>query len=171
MSTNADETPPDLSGFPELSPLGKRLEMLRIERGLSKQRLARDAGVSRQQLWRIMSGKADLAGALRLRLAEALRVEVAELSMSPSTPAPRRAPRAPSESHDEPALSDAVSVEIYIANIARLELTLRSLPIGDAGRRLKRTLLDALEDHALEHGVSLERSFFEVRRRVLAGEI
>ena len=37
-------------GAPELTSLGKRLEILRIERGISKQFLARYAGTSRQQL-------------------------------------------------------------------------------------------------------------------------
>ena len=60
------------SSFPELTPLGKRIEMLRIERGLSKQQLARLAGTSRQQLWRVVSGKSDLTTSLCARLAEAL---------------------------------------------------------------------------------------------------
>ena len=43
MSINADTPSLAPSGLPELTPLGKRLEMLRIERGLSKQQLARFA--------------------------------------------------------------------------------------------------------------------------------
>jgi hypothetical protein len=39
------------------------------------------------------------------------------------------------------------------------------------GRRLKRALLNAIEDVAVEHAVSLHAGFFELRRRVLAGEL
>src|SRR5687767_1654241 len=67
-------------GAPELTALGKRLEILRIERGVSKQRLARHAGTSRQQLWRVMTGKSELTTALRERLASALAVEPTDLA-------------------------------------------------------------------------------------------
>src|SRR3982751_4307642 len=67
-------------GAPELTQLGKRLEILRIERGVSKQHLARHAGTSRQQLWRVMTGKSELTSSLRDRLAFALSVEPAALS-------------------------------------------------------------------------------------------
>src|SRR5512132_2994024 len=79
MSTEAllDSTLPE--GAPELTALGKRLEILRIERGVSKQRLARHAGTSRQQLWRVMTGKSELTSSLRERLASALSVESATL--------------------------------------------------------------------------------------------
>src|SRR3954462_9824350 len=55
-------------GAPELTQLGKRLEILRIERGVSKQHLARYAGTSRQQLWRVMTGKSELTSSLKERL-------------------------------------------------------------------------------------------------------
>src|SRR5580765_5207002 len=74
------------AGFPELTPLGKHIEVLRIGRGLSKQHLARFAGTSRQQLWRVMTGKSDLTDALRQRLAHALQVETAELFSAAPTP-------------------------------------------------------------------------------------
>src|SRR5512132_2375607 len=79
MSTEAllDSTLPE--GAPELTALGKRLEILRIERGVSKQRLARHAGTSRQQLWRVMTGKSELTSSLRDRLAAALAVEAGVL--------------------------------------------------------------------------------------------
>src|SRR5437762_13807085 len=67
-------------GVPELTALGKRLEILRIERGISKQRLARHAGTSRQQLWRVMTGKSELTSSLRERLAFALAVEPRSLA-------------------------------------------------------------------------------------------
>ena len=68
------------TGAPELTSLGKQLEILRIERGISKQRLARHAGTSRQQLWRVMTGKSELTSSLRERLAGALSVDPSILS-------------------------------------------------------------------------------------------
>src|SRR5471030_1098061 len=67
-------------GVAELTPLGKRLEILRIERGVSKQHLARHAGTSRQQLWRVMTGKSELTNSLRERLASALSIEPSSLT-------------------------------------------------------------------------------------------
>src|SRR5688500_83384 len=64
-----------MDGGPELSLLGKRIELLRIDRGLSKQSLARRAGTSRQQLWRVMTGKSELTSSLCLRLAEVLQLD------------------------------------------------------------------------------------------------
>src|SRR3954470_9070439 len=79
MSTEVLRDFDPAEGVPELPPLGKRLEILRIERGVSKQRLARHAGTSRQQLWRVMTGKSELTSSLRDRLASALAVDVAVL--------------------------------------------------------------------------------------------
>src|SRR5829696_7615979 len=72
-------------GAPELTSLGKRLEILRIERGISKQHLARYAGTSRQQLWRVMTGKSELTTSLRERLAGALSVDPSILSVASGT--------------------------------------------------------------------------------------
>src|SRR5919199_6794066 len=66
-------------GAAGFTPLGKRIEVLRIERGLSKQHLARQVGISRQQLWRVMTGKSELTLGLAHRLAETLEVDVREL--------------------------------------------------------------------------------------------
>jgi transcriptional regulator with XRE-family HTH domain len=170
MSTNPGATEPEPSGFPELTELGKRLEVLRIERGISKQHLARFAGTSRQQLWRVMTGKSDLTSGLRQRLADALRCESASLSMSDSRWAPAtlsiagaHLPRLASEPN--------LTLAAYVADIASLERTLRSLPNGEVGRKVKRTLLNALEDQAVEQQLTLGASFFDVRRRVIAGEL
>src|SRR5688572_15410596 len=73
MSTSAQ--PIGRTGLPELTPLGRQLEALRLERGLSKQALARHAGTSRQQLWRVMTGKSELTGSLCERLAEVLEID------------------------------------------------------------------------------------------------
>src|SRR6476620_7711676 len=85
MSTEVllDSTLPE--GAPELTSLGKRLEILRIERGISKQHLARHAGTSRQQLWRVMTGKSELTSSLKERLAGALSVDPSLLSNAGKT--------------------------------------------------------------------------------------
>jgi transcriptional regulator with XRE-family HTH domain len=154
------------SGFPELTDLGKRIEMLRIERGLSKQYLARYAGTSRQQLWRVMTGKSELTGALRTRLADALNVTTLEFEMNIS--------RATSTgSNTPPAYITRPVVEFpqYLADPAAIARTLFTMPAGDSGRALKRRFLDALEDLALSGDCVLDARFFDLRRRVLAGEL
>ncbi len=149
------------NGAPELTELGKRIEMLRIHRGISKQHLARFADTSRQQLWRVMTGKSELTLGLRSRIAEALDIQPAELDgMAPATrsvsllPAP--APKTLTE---------------YLGDPAALATTLASMPTGDVGRKLKRGVLDALEDAAITEALTLSSEFFELRRKVLAGEL
>jgi transcriptional regulator with XRE-family HTH domain len=170
MSTAIDPSEDGVSfGFPELTSLGKQIEVLRIGRGLSKQHLARYAGTSRQQLWRVMTGKSELTAALRLRLAEALRVPpsvligepVIEATSSTTLPSFELRPTAP------PAV-DAVG---YLTRTDCIERTLRTLPNGTEGRELKRAFLNELEVLALKLAVALPPEFFDLRRRVLAGEL
>ena len=158
-------------GVPELTPLGKRIEVLRIGRGLSKQHLARFAGTSRQQLWRVMTGKSELTNALRQRLAQALDVETSALAAnaaSTSVPGPASMQPAPSRG-STPAIG--ISLETYLAAPALAERTLRTLPNGEAGRELKRALLTALEDLAIQHRIALPPEFFDLRRRVMSDEL
>jgi len=150
------------SGFPELTDLGKRIEMLRIERGLSKQYLARYAGTSRQLLGRVMTGKAELTGALRTRLADALNVAALEFDVSVS--------RA-TASGTNYANAAPIQFPTYLTDPLAIARTLSTMPAGDTGRALKRRLLDALEDTALGAGVVLDARFFDLRRRVLSGEL
>jgi hypothetical protein len=63
------------------------------------------------------------------------------------------------------------SIDEYLVDPRRLAATLRTLPSGDAGRRLKRALLNAVEDLAMETGRALPIDYSETRRRVLAGEL
>lgn len=151
------------SGFPELTDLGKRIEMLRIERGLSKQFLARFAGTSRQQLWRVMTGKSELTDALRSRLADALSVNPLEFDIHVS--------RNTVSAMNPIGGSSLLQFPTYLADPAAIARTLSTMPAGDSGRSLKRRLLDALEDAALEAGVALDARFFDLRRRVLSGEL
>ncbi|MEO7456812.1 MAG: helix-turn-helix transcriptional regulator [Gemmatimonadaceae bacterium] len=170
MSTEVATDLEFAEGVPELTALGKRLEILRIERGVSKQRLARHAGTSRQQLWRVMTGKSELTSSLRDRLAAALSVESGVLVQGTLPNTQSRSDASPSGF----ALSFSgapVSLAEYLTNAHHLALTLRSLPSGDGGRRLKRALLNAVEDLAVESGRSLPIDYSEIHRRVLAGEI
>src|SRR5215213_7907317 len=161
-------------GAPELTSLGKRLEILRIERGISKQHLARYAGTSRQQLWRVMTGKSELTSSLKERLAGALSVEPSVLSGA-SSPASQTFALAATVSSPFVAHVGAQaavpSIAQYLNEPALLTTTLRTLPEGDAGRRLKRALLNTLEDLAVEAGHALPADYSEIRRRVLAGEL
>lgn len=158
-------------GVPELTQLGKRLEILRIERGVSKQRLARHAGTSRQQLWRVMTGKSELTSSLRERLASALAVEPATLSPTGtfSQASAGAATHAVGVTSSLPVV--AATVTEYLQNAEHLAASIRTLPSGDGGRRLKRALLNAVEDLAEEAGSALPVDYSEIRRRVLAGEI
>jgi transcriptional regulator with XRE-family HTH domain len=162
-----DQIPPLIraradAGFPELTDLGKRVEMLRIGCGLSKQHLARHAGISRQQLWRVMTGKSELTTSLCTRLADALQVDTSELAVH------RWATHPDAIAQFEPAAADLKS---YLDDPSAVVRTLSSLPAGDAGRLLKRDLLNSIEERAIKHGHILGPQFFELRRRVLAGEL
>jgi hypothetical protein len=159
-------------GFPELTSLGKRLEILRIERGISKQRLARHAGTSRQQLWRVMTGKSELTSSLRERLAGALAVEPGTLSVTPAQHASQTySLAAAAQPVGGMTPVEAPTIGVYLTEPAHLVTTLRTLPSGDAGRRIKRALLNALEDLAVEGGLTLSGDYSEIRRRVLSGEL
>ena len=160
-------------GFPELTSLGKRLEILRIERGISKQHLARHAGTSRQQLWRVMTGKSELTSSLRDRLAGALSVEPGFLTSTHLMGASRTYSIASDvqQSASLAAPGEAPSIALYLEEPSHLIATLRTLPPGDPGRRLKRALLNALEDLSVESGLQLPADFSEIRRRVLAGDL
>ena len=160
-------------GAPELTSLGKRLEILRIERGISKQHLARHAGTSRQQLWRIMTGKSELTSSLKERLAVALSVDPSVLA-SASTQTQTFALTATvgtNLGNVAAAALDIPTIGEYLSDPERLIATLRTLPAGDAGRRLKRAVLNAVEDLAVDASQPLAVEFSEIRRRVLAGEL
>ena len=169
MSTEAIDDSMLAEGVPELTQLGKQLEILRIERGVSKQRLARHAGTSRQQLWRVMTGKSELTSSLRERLAVALSVEPATLSIA----GVRAEPAAFGSSFGFPATlpANAPTTSEYLLDARHLAATIRTLPTGDGGRRLKRALLNSVEDLAVEAGQALPLEYSEIRRRVLAGEL
>jgi len=158
--------PNTLNGAPEFTELGKRIETIRIERGLSKQHLARYAGTSRQQLWRVMTGKCELTVGLKSRLAEAL--SVATLDLDP--PSIRAAARTRSASNAPSPLSPP-DITAYLRDARTIARTLATMPSGEAGRTLKRRLLDAIEDFALADGHALDSRFFDLRRKVLTEQL
>ena len=161
-------------GAPELTSLGKRLEILRIERGISKQRLARHAGTSRQQLWRVMTGKSELTSSLKERLAGALSVDPSLLSSASSSTSSQTfgfTAVVTSTLVGGASTGAAPTISDYLGDSSRLTATLRTLPEGDAGRRLKRALLNVLEDLAVDTATPLPADFPEIRRRVLSGEL
>ena len=160
-----------VAGFPELTQLGKRLEMLRIGRGLSKQQLARHAGTSRQQLWRVMTGKSELTATLKLRLADVLHVAPDELEQGIASTATRSTASTVTPAGAVVLASSPRTMRAYLDSPPAVARTLATLPAGRDGRVLKRRFLDLLEDLALASGRPLDRAFFELRRRVLAGEL
>lgn len=154
-----------VDGAPELSLLGKRIELLRIERGLSKQALARRAETSRQQLWRVMTGKSELTTSLCLRLSEVLRVDPRTLR----DPALAAHPLAFLEGHAAPP--PAPSLDVWVADADRMVRALSTLPGGPHGRMLRLDLIAAVEHRAREAGLTIPPHVNEIRRRLVTGEL
>ena len=157
---------------PRLSPLGKRIEMLRVDRGVSKQVLARSAGTSRQQLWRVMTGKSELTSTLCQRLASVLDVD----SRTLSTAAFAEASQSHSALKHSPGrltfeLAPAHSLAAYLENSALVTRTLRTIPAGNDGVALKCALLNALEDRARAAKIRIPAWLFRVRASVLDGTL
>jgi transcriptional regulator with XRE-family HTH domain len=184
MSTETDD--PELSdpGIPELTALGKRIELLRFERRLSKRILAQRAGTSRQQLWRVMTGKSELTSSLCARLSDVLEIDSRSLrgatSRSPSAPPVEQAryaseplahsTRASSRSYHAIPDSDVrvcETLEEYVSGANGLARTFETFPLTDDGRRLKRVLLDAIEDIAIARSLKLPQAIFDLRRAVV----
>ncbi len=171
MDATSDTAQP--GSLPELTPLGKRIEHLRIGRGLSKQLLARQAGTSRQQLWRVMTGKSELTGPLRHRLADALGIDhraleaVAAHGAAGSGAAEADAALAFGARGGAPPST----FEAYVSATEWIRATLRSMPAGDVGRQLKRDLLDAIEERAHARGLRLPPHFFTLRGDVINGDL
>ena len=154
-----------VDGAPELSLLGKRIELLRIERGLSKQALARRAGTSRQQLWRVMTGKSELTSSLCLRLSEVLRIDARTLR----DPGVAVHPLAFVEGAAAPP--PPAALETWVADPDYLVRALSALPGGAHGRMLRLDLVAAVEQRAREANLPLPGHLNEIRRRLVTGEL
>jgi transcriptional regulator with XRE-family HTH domain len=163
MSIEADALLVD--GAPELSLLGKRIELLRIERGLSKQALARRAGTSRQQLWRVMTGKSDLTSSLCLRLSEVLRIDPRTLRD------PGIAVHALTFVEGAIAPPPPLGLDAWINDPDHLVRALSALPGGPHGRLLRLDLVAAVEQRAREAAMGVPVHINEIRRRLVTGEL
>src|SRR5215210_2239805 len=130
MSTEALHDSVLPAGVPELTSLGKRLEILRIERGISKQRLARAAGTSRQQLWRVMTGKSELTSALCQRLADVLQAD--SRTLRNGGPHPGHGNGSGPGASAEIGVDAPADLTAYVTDPALLLRTLATLP-DDAG--------------------------------------
>jgi transcriptional regulator with XRE-family HTH domain len=180
MSTDADDEL-TAAGVPELTALGKRIELLRIERRMSKRVLAQRAGTSRQQLWRVMTGKSDLTSSLCARLAEVLETDSRGLrDFEQASPAGAsgngrsrdddrhgRAAVAWDHATDRDGGAFCETLEEYVSSPSGLERTFDTLPRTDDGRRLKRVLLDAIEDIAISRSLKLPHALFDLRRSIV----
>jgi transcriptional regulator with XRE-family HTH domain len=140
---------------------------------MSKQWLARNAGTSRQQLWRVMTGKSELTRSLQQRLATALGLDAAALvaGLGSSSETQNDARDAAFALSPAVSTSPPLTMTEYLTDARHLATTLRTLPSGDGGRRIKRALLNALEDLAVEAGRALPLDYSEIHRRVLSGEL
>jgi len=187
MSTDAEDEELVANGVPELTPLGKRIELLRLERRMSKRVLAQRAGTSRQQLWRVMTGKSELTSSLCARLSEVLETDsrllrdASQYAFDGHAAAVRQSPlRYPGSS--APGTEPGVNVgrtpdgapeqfcetlEDYVSSPSGLERTFGTLPNTDDGRRLKRVLLDTIEDIAIARSLKLPQAIFDLRRAVV----
>lgn len=157
---------------PRLSELGKRIEMLRVDRGVSKQVLARAAGTSRQQLWRVMTGKSELTSTLCQRLASVLDVDSRTLSSAAfpgGTSSPSSVKLSPARLSLD--LVPARSLAAYLEGSTLLVRTLRTLPADSDGIALKCALLNALEDRARAARMAIPAWLFRVRASVLDGTL
>ena len=134
MSTDLEDEHLDSVGVPELTALGKRIEMLRIERRMSKRVLAQRAGTSRQQLWRVMTGKSELTSSLCARLSEVLETDsrlLREATIDPDSAAPSRASHSWRSVDHASASADGKlcqTLEEYVTETHGLERTLQTLP-------------------------------------------
>ena len=185
MSTDAEDSELNVAGAPELTALGKRLELLRLDRRISKRVLAQRAGTSRQQLWRVMTGKSELTSSLCARLAEVLEVDSrllrdTTLNVVDGTARYAARPTLQARGSGQPAgpnlrLHSAIppdgpfmgTLEEFISAPHGLTRTLDTLPNTEDGRRLKRMLLDAIEDIAIARALKLPQTIFDLRRVVV----
>ncbi len=167
MSTEPDEKNLDATGVPELTPLGKQIELLRIDRRMSKGVLAQRAGTSRQQLWRVMTGKSALTPALRDRLATALGAD--DLRRDIAAPPRRLADPPPTASERElRATSELIA---YLRSPDAIARTLETLPGGSEGRWLHRAVFDVIEEMAAISGISLDAETLRLRRGVFGEHV
>jgi hypothetical protein len=129
-----------------------------------------------------MTGKSELTSSLCARLSEVLETDSRILrdidrpshdgALSPSrlrTAESRQ--RNGNDANGHPAGDEGErfceTLEEYVSSPSGLERTFDTLPKTDDGRRLKRVLLDAIEDIAMARSLKLPQSLFDVRRSIV----
>ena len=165
MSTDQDDEDFSPVGVPELNALGHKIERLRLERRMSKRILASRAGTSRQQLWRVMTGKSELTSSLCSRLSEVLEVD--SRTLRDVTFATSLSTAGTAGSTAIPIGPPCETLEEYINRPDGLVRTFETFPATADGRKLKRVLLDAIEDIAVDRSLKLPQSVFDLRREIV----
>jgi hypothetical protein len=132
-----------------------------------------------------MTGKSELTSSLCARLSEVLEIdsrsllEVAAHDLRdqplPAALAQRLTPgrvsyQLPTAPEGSSIARVCQTLEEYAADADGLARTFETLPPTDDGRRLKRVLMDAIEDIAMERAIKLPQAFFDLRRAVVNGD-
>lgn len=149
-----------------LTPFGQLVEELREHRGASKQWLAEQVGVSRSTWYRILTGAADITRDQMKALAGALHVPMARLLEA--TTAGQWEPETRPREEEVPSESELAD---FMSNTDRIVRSLRELPGGPVGKPIKIALLNSIASTAREKGDTLPRDFYDIMRRVDAGEL
>lgn len=159
----------------DLTPLGAFVEQLLVGQGREKRELAEALGVSRQTLWRWLTG--DVTTRQIREFARVLGVSERELLLA-ATAGERAGDEAqPGQWEPEPDVpgegtsEDGVQLEDYVRSFDRIVRTLRTMPGDRLSIALKVALLDGIKENAAMVGASLPREWYDLRRQVLNGEL
>lgn len=160
----------DIQVFPGLG--GRLAALLRQQqRGgdgtrITQLELANQAGISRQTLSDAMN--ADRASNRTIRqLAKVLEVPEDALR----DPQYRDQWEPPAEVREDATSPAGVELEEFLSNFDRIVRTLRNMPGGELGMKLKIGFLNAVEDVARETGNKLPLEYYQLRKRVSDGEL
>ena len=133
--------------------------------GLQRQGVAKRIGISRVQLWRALHEAVELSHEQLAQLETVLDVPQGALG---STPTGQWEPEPPGEGEEAPSETELGE---FVSNMDRIVRTLRTMPSGPVGKPIKIAVLNATEQAAAETGAMLPREYYDIRRRVLAGEL
>ena len=130
-----------------------------------------------------MTGKSELTSSLCARLSEVLETDFRLLRDAARERIDGVAPHAPmnvvrgrlptpsqgdtTENSDGSSEPFCETLEDYVSSPSGLERTFGTLPNTDDGRRLKRVLLDTIEDIAIARSLKLPQAIFDLRRAVV----
>lgn len=148
-----------------LTPAGTIVERLRGERELTQEELARAIGVTRQHYSRVIKGQADLKLREWRQLADTLGVDLGTILQDTGG---QWEPDPAGEGEEAPSETELGE---FVSNMDRIVRTLRTLPGGALGKPIKVAVLNAAEQSAAETGATLPLEYYDIRRKVLAGEL